>query len=48
MEIDVDGVVFAVASFEDVIRSKEAAGRDKDRRVLPLLHRMLAEGIEIR
>lgn len=45
--VEVEGIRFAVASLEDVIRSKEAAGRDKDRRVLPLLHRMLAEGIEI-
>lgn len=45
--VEVEGIQFAVASLEDVIRSKQAAGRDKDRRVLPLLHRMLAEGIEI-
>lgn len=47
VNVEVDGVNFAVASLEDVIRSKEAAGRDKDRRMLPLLHRMLAEGIEL-
>jgi hypothetical protein len=29
----------AVASLSDVIRSKEAAGREKDRAVLPLLRR---------
>jgi hypothetical protein len=32
-----------VASLADVIRSKEAAGRDKDRAVLPLLRRTLEE-----
>lgn len=32
-----------VASLADVIRSKEAAGRDKDRLVLPVLRRILAE-----
>ena len=33
----------AVASLSDVIRSKEAAGRDKDRAMLPLLRRTLEE-----
>jgi len=37
------GVQVDVASFADVIRSKEAAGRDKDRLVLPVLRRLLAE-----
>lgn len=32
-----------VASLEDVIRTKEAAGRDKDRAALPLLRRTLEE-----
>jgi len=32
-----------VASLRDVIRSKEAAGRDKDRAALPLLRRTLEE-----
>jgi hypothetical protein len=32
-----------VASLADVIRSKEAAGREKDRLVLPTLRRMLEE-----
>lgn len=45
--IEVDGAHFPVASLEDVIRSKDTAGREKDRRVLPLLRRMLAEGIEL-
>ena len=45
--VEVDATSFAVASLEDVIRSKQAAGRDKDERVLPLLRRMLAEGVQL-
>lgn len=45
--VEVDATTFAVASLEDVIRSKQAAGRDKDARVLPLLRRMLAEGLQL-
>ena len=37
------GVTVEVASLADVIRSKEAAGREKDRLVLPVLRRLLAE-----
>ena len=37
------GVQVDVASLADVIRSKEAAGRDKDRLVLPVLRRILDE-----
>jgi hypothetical protein len=33
----------AVASLADVVRSKEAAGRDKDRLALPMLRRLLEE-----
>jgi hypothetical protein len=33
-----------VASLADVIRSKEAAGREKDRVALPVLRRLLEEG----
>jgi hypothetical protein len=39
------GVDVDVASLADVIRSKEAAGREKDRLVLPLLRR-IAEATE--
>jgi hypothetical protein len=46
--IDVDGVRFAVAALADVVRSKEAAGREKDERALPVLRRMLAEEIELK
>jgi hypothetical protein len=41
-DIDIgDGVIVRVASLLDIIRSKEAANRDKDRAVLPLLREML-------
>ena len=36
-----EGVRILVASLADVIRSKEAAGREKDRAVLPRLRRLL-------
>lgn len=36
-----DGLVVEVASLLDVIRSKQAANRDKDRAALPLLRRLL-------
>ena len=45
--VEVDEVRFSVASLEDVVRSKQAAGREKDERVLPLLRRMLAERIQL-
>jgi hypothetical protein len=37
------GLVVPVASLADVIRSKEAAGREKDRAQLPLMRRTLEE-----
>lgn len=43
LAVDEEGLTVVVASLEDVIRSKEAAGRDKDRAALPLLRRTLAE-----
>ncbi len=39
---DLRGLSVVVASLADVIRSKEAAGRDKDRRALPVLREILA------
>jgi len=42
MDIDLGGVVMPVASLEDIVRSKQAANRDKDRRVLPALREILA------
>jgi hypothetical protein len=41
LEIDAGGVRIRVASLADVIRSKEAAGREKDRLALPRLRRLL-------
>jgi predicted nucleotidyltransferase len=41
IEIAVDGVPVLVASLADVIRSKEAANRPKDRAALPVLRRLL-------
>lgn len=43
---DLGGVRVLVASLADVIRSKEAAGREKDRVVLPTLRRLLEEGLD--
>jgi hypothetical protein len=41
-----DGVTVRVASLDDVIASKEAAGRAKDRDALPELRTLRAKGIE--
>lgn len=43
--ITLRGATVRIASLADVIRSKEAAGRDKDRRSLPVLRELLAEQI---
>lgn len=40
--MQVVGVHIRVASLADIVRSKEAAGRDKDRRALPVLRELLA------
>ncbi len=40
--IEAFGVSIRLASLEDIIRSKEAAGREKDKRVLPTLREILA------
>ena len=42
--VTIHGVAVQVASLADVVRSKEAAGRDKDRLALPMLRRLLALG----
>ncbi len=39
----IGNVTLAVASLEDVIRSKEAANRPKDQRSLPVLRQLLDE-----
>jgi hypothetical protein len=41
--VDFDGVPLRVASLEDIIKSKRAAGRPKDRAVLPILTKVLDE-----
>ncbi|HVF31647.1 MAG TPA: hypothetical protein VM933_01310 [Acidimicrobiales bacterium] len=43
-ELEILGVAVAVASLADVVRSKGAAGREKDRVQLPLLRRLLEDG----
>jgi hypothetical protein len=44
--IDVGGVIVRVAALEDIIRSKEAANREKDRVVLPALRRLFERSSE--
>lgn len=39
---NLDGATIELASLADIVRSKEAAGRDKDRRALPVLRELLA------
>ncbi len=43
LTITLGGAEIAVASLADVVRSKGAAGRDKDQRALPVLRELLAE-----
>lgn len=40
---DVDGLIVPVAALADIIRSKEAAGRPKDRATLPVLRALQDE-----
>jgi hypothetical protein len=39
--VDIGGVEVTVAALEDIVRSKQAADREKDRLVLPALRRLL-------
>ena len=39
-------VVLSIASLADIIRSKQAANRDKDRRVLPVLREILDKRLD--
>ncbi|MFN2383784.1 MAG: hypothetical protein ABR559_05910 [Gemmatimonadota bacterium] len=41
LEVDIRGTTVVVAHLADIIRSKEAAGREKDRLTLPTLRRLL-------
>ncbi len=43
VRLDIAGTSLLVASLADVIRSKQAAGREKDRAALPLLRKLLSE-----
>ena len=42
IEVEIRGVRVKLASLADIVRSKEAAGRDKDRRALPVLRELVA------
>ena len=42
------GTPVLLASLADIVRSKEAAGRDKDRRALPILRELVAEQLRAR
>ncbi len=46
--IDIGGLNVRVAALEDIVRSKSAAGREKDQVVLPTLRQLLALEIEER
>jgi hypothetical protein len=46
--VELDGATIELAALADIIRSKEAAGRDKDRRALPLLRELLARQLRDR
>ena len=37
IDIDFEGHTLTVAALEDIIKSKKAAGRDKDKAVMPIL-----------
>jgi len=43
LTMEIRGCQVAVATLEDVIRSKEAANRPKDQRALPILRQLLDE-----
>ena len=42
VDMELRGIRISVASLADIVRSKEAAGRDKDRRALPVLRELIA------
>ena len=43
VDVDIGGFVIKVAALDDIIRSKEAAGREKDRVALPQLYALRDE-----
>jgi hypothetical protein len=48
IDIEIRGVHVLLASLADIVRSKEAAGRDKDRRALPVLRELVARQLRER
>jgi hypothetical protein len=48
LTITLRGVDVQLASLADIVRSKEAAGRDKDRRALPVLRELVARQLRDR
>jgi len=48
LTITLRGVDVQLASLADIVRSKEAAGRDKDRRALPVLRELVARQLRER
>ena len=43
VEVTLRGTPVLLASLQDIVRSKGAAGRDKDRRALPILRELVAQ-----
>ncbi len=43
VEVTLRGTPVLLASPQDIVRSKYAAGRDKDRRALPILRELVAQ-----
>jgi hypothetical protein len=48
VEVEIRGTRVLLASLADIVRSKSAAGRDKDRRALPVLRELLARETKAR
>lgn len=48
IEVTLRGTPVLLASLADIVRSKEAAGRDKDRRALPILRELVAQQLRDR
>ncbi|HET7530459.1 MAG TPA: hypothetical protein VFJ98_05825 [Mycobacteriales bacterium] len=48
IEVTIRGTTVKLAALVDIVRSKEAAGRDKDRRALPVLRELVARQLRER
>jgi hypothetical protein len=48
VEVTIRGTTVRIAALVDIVRSKEAAGRDKDRRALPVLRELTARQLRER